>query len=761
MQKTQAAPKVLQDPRDGSILIAPAGGRAEAHFRCANPGNPNVAFFSLRLEGLPEANWAESGERGVAPEGEEMLVLALTPPYEAAEGDYDFHVQMLMDGAALGPAITMTLQVEGFLTPPDPDHAVVEQEAARQAEEARKAEEARRLEQERQRQEEQRREEERLRQEESARQQQQQDTQLSRSNQEQAELERQRQDQERARQELARQEEERRKQEEARRQEEERKRQEAANLRLEDLTHKERGLPELDALPVEEAPPPNVLEDPKDGSVLALRPGETLLVKFPITNEATTTTTYIIDHDHTPLVEEWIELSPDQINLPRNGKGELGFRITPPLSARPGEYSFAVLFGRVGAAQTTRGLILSVLPTPAVKLFTATPQVKVGPFARPVDFELKVTGDGNSDTAFRIAAKEPPVASGSAARVGPDELYETTHWRYLFNKEVDNVGVEERSPNPRQAAIQFRVLRKGTWWFGFKEKHKVRVEAVPVTDPTNCGKKANVVELTALRWRLTPFPAVVMLPLLFLLYLLLAGGASDLRVTNPTYQDPKTNKYYIVTSNEDESVPENERKKWKCALEWEASPWNLLRLRGGVKGAKSTSSSLQFGDGTYTDLVRMGEQSWVEYEYVINRFWGGGNGHPVDIMLVRAEKGRKLKLTAQVGNSETVLTPDKGVVELRVPRQGTVHLKMTNVSQPADLEVQYLLVKDLSSTSPFKFNFALQGIGSINPQGYKPIALEMNKNNATEYSSSSDNEFILITTSADLPLLKVKLVPGQ
>src|SRR5689334_22480568 len=110
MQKSQVAPKVLHDPKDGSSLTAPAGGRAEAHFRCSNPGNPNVAFFSLRVEGLPDAQWFSCGERGVAPEGEETLVLAVTPPYEAAEGDYDFKAQLLMDGAALGPPITLTLQ---------------------------------------------------------------------------------------------------------------------------------------------------------------------------------------------------------------------------------------------------------------------------------------------------------------------------------------------------------------------------------------------------------------------------------------------------------------------------------------------------------------------------------------------------------------------------------------------------------------------------------------------------------------------------
>lgn len=732
MQKTQAAPTILQDPKEGSILTAPAGGRAEAHFRCANPGNPNVAFFSLKVEGLPDSHWAESAERGVAPEGEETLVLILHPPYEAAEGDYAFQAHMLMDGAPLGPPLTLTLQVEGFLTPPDTDHAVVEPEPARQDEEAQRQEQDRqRQEQERQQQE----AEERRRQEEQAQQQRQQSDENARREQERVQAEQERQRQER----------ERRKQEE-----EERRRQEAENLRLEQLSPKERGLPEEGIEPEEEIPPPNSLEDPKEGTVLSLRPGETLLVRFPITNEATTTTTYIIDHDHTPLVEDWIELSPDQINLPRNGKGELGFRITPPLSARPGEYSFAVSFGRVGAPQTTRGLVLSVLPTPAVKLTTAAPLVKVGPFPRPVDFDLRVTGDGNADTAFRIAVKEPPVASGAAAKTGPDVLYETPQWRYLFNKEVDNVGVEERSSNPRQAAIQLRLLRKGIWWFGFKESHKVRVAAVPVTEPTNCGKTANVVELTALRWRLLPFSSVVLLPLLFLFYLLLSGGANDLRVTNPQYQD-RNNVYWIVTRG-----PEK-----KVAMEWEASPWNILRLHGGITGAKSSLSSVQLGSGAFTDTVQMKDKNFEEHQYAINRLWGGG-GHSVTVMLVRAFDERKLRLTAQVGGAPPILLqPDEtGAVELRVPSRGAVNLRLENVSQPAELDVQYRLVKDLSGSASFRFRFALEGVGSVNPHAVKPIALEMNPNATASAGGASDNEFILVTTSAELPVLRVRLVPG-
>ena len=53
MQKSMADRKILYDPKEDDVLVAPAGGTAEAHFRCANPGNPNVAYFALQVEGLP------------------------------------------------------------------------------------------------------------------------------------------------------------------------------------------------------------------------------------------------------------------------------------------------------------------------------------------------------------------------------------------------------------------------------------------------------------------------------------------------------------------------------------------------------------------------------------------------------------------------------------------------------------------------------------------------------------------------------------
>lgn len=789
MQKSQAAPTVLQDPKDGASLSAPAGGTAEVHFRCDNPGNPNVAFFTARLEGLPDVAWAKSPERGVAPEGQEVLAVTLTPPYEAAEGDYEFQVQLLMDGSIFAPALRLTLQVVGFLTPPVIDPAVAEQNAQRQEAEARRQEQAReederRREQERLRlEDERRRAEERLRQEAAVRDQQtraqqdeatramdartQQETaareQQARTQQDEEAVRRERErvqaDLQRRRAEQTRQEEERRLAEQARREEELRKQEEAKRLadqtpRLEELPQAGNGGPEAGVDEQEASPPPNSIEDPPDGTVMALRPGDTILVRFLITNDATTTTTYIIDHDHTPLIEEWIELSPDQINLPRNGKGELGFRLTPPLNARPGEYSFAVSYGRIGAAQTIRGLVLSVLPTPAVKLTTAVPAVKVGPFPGNVDFELKVSGDGNADTAFRISAKEPLVAVGAAAKHGPDTLYETPEWRYLFNKEVDNVGVEQHSPNPKQATIQLRLQRKGIWWFGFQERHKVRVSAVPVTDPDNCGKTANVVELLATRWRLLPFPGMVLLPLLLLLFLLFSGGASELQVSKSDYQD-KDDTYYIVDRRADKALP------MKIPLEWEASPWNILLLHGGIAGAKAPLiNQAALGSGDAAVNVRF-DANFPQYEFFVNRIWGGGAVRRVKVNLVQTYDARQLKLTAQTGGSTVPLEPnDKGEITLRVPPSGLVHLNLMN-SSAVDVDVQYKRIKALSDASPFMFDYALDDAGSVQWKQTKSITLKMNPRGASTGPGSTDNEFIMVTTSARMPLLRFKLAPGQ
>ena len=309
---------------------------------------------------------------------------------------------------------------------------------------------------------------------------------------------------------------------------------------------------------VPETTEPSVLEPP-DGACLTLRPGETLLVRFAFTNDGPRERTYILDEDGS-LEPGWVTLVKDQVNLTRNGRGEVSLRLKPPIDARPGDYPFAVTVGPQGDVLTSQVLTLVVAATPAVKIVADETRVNIGPFGSFADFPLSVESVGNADTAFRIAVKAPPVKQGDEAKNtrGSETVYETAQWRYLFDREIDTLRSAGSGRPPRPVNLRFRLQRRGPWWLGLQETHSVTVTAVPVTDTANGGKTENIVELTAVRRRFLPFPAPFALLLLVPLILLLVVKASYLGATNAYV----ANNVYYVLGTPGSNAPMVARLRW-------------------------------------------------------------------------------------------------------------------------------------------------------------------------------------------------------
>ena len=330
------------------------------------------------------------------------------------------------------------------------------------------------------------------------------------------------------------------------------------------------------------------LLDPADGTVVTLRPGETMLLRFPFVNVGSREQTYILDENR-DLADGWLTLVQDQVNLTRNGSGELSVRLTPPEHADPADYPFMITLGPQGGVLTTRSITLSVMATPSVRLSAKNKVLKVGPLAPFVEFPLAVENAGNADTAFRVSVKAPrteDAAGGTPA--GPGDLYETPQWRYLFDKELETLRSPAAGREPRPVPIIVRVRPKGIWWFGFKQSHQFRVAAVPVTEPNNGGKAGNTVDLTAIRSRYLPIPMLLLIPILLLILMFFSGGANDLSVTNPQFTEGNT--YWIVE-------PKNSLSK-ELNLKWTARPLAMLRLTGTPEGADTPAvSKVQIGSG--------------------------------------------------------------------------------------------------------------------------------------------------------------------
>lgn len=285
--------------------------------------------------------------------------------------------------------------------------------------------------------------------------------------------------------------------------------------------------------------------NPEDRRILHMLPGERMLLRFKFHNTQNFPCNYILDEDRmTPLPDGWLERTQAQINLTPNAEGEVFCLAVPPANAKPGEYPFALF---IGAQHTDRPeeryYTLFIEATPAVKLTADLFAKQVGPFAAEAVFPLAVANAGNSETAFRIAARAPLAGDDDAESAIPPVIYESQDWTYHFDKEVDNLKAPDQGRDPKPAKINLRIKRRGPWWWGMKESHTMTVAAVPVTDPANGNKTENTAQVTINRWRLLPFPYITLIPILLVLFI--AGSqVGNLRVTNGL-QAAGSNDYYV------------------------------------------------------------------------------------------------------------------------------------------------------------------------------------------------------------------------
>jgi len=286
--------------------------------------------------------------------------------------------------------------------------------------------------------------------------------------------------------------------------------------------------------------------NPEDRRILHMLPGERMLLRFKFHNTQNYPCNYILDEDRmATLPEGWLDRTQAQVNITPNAEGEVFCLVTPPENARPGEYQFALFIGAQHAANPEeRYYTLLIEATPAVKIAAKEPQKQAGPFGHEATFPLVVSNAGNSETAFRVAVREPraPADDDEEAQM-PRELYETPNWTYGIDREVENLKAPAQGRELKPVDIRLRVKRRGPWWWGFQESHTATVAAVPVTDPTNGGKDENTAQVNLKRWRLLPFPYIFLIPII-LAFMIAGSQAWDLRVTNGL-QEPGKNGYFV------------------------------------------------------------------------------------------------------------------------------------------------------------------------------------------------------------------------
>jgi len=711
----------MQNPAPGSVLAAPAGGRAEAEFDFVND-SPEVAAFELAVEGLP-LEWLvgvgpSSGVMAAA-SGGACLRLILTPPVATSVGQYEFSVRILSGGDAIAPPTTLVLRVEPPaepveqmpllsatpsvtpLLPPEPATGAPVVFAPAPVLEA--------------------------------------PTPRSRPPIIQAALPQAPPEAPTPQPRPA----------------------PVPRPRLDTPPEEEPVLVEhqaaltLSPTTAEEEPPEEeaALVDLPDGGAVALRPGETKLLRFTFINETARETTYVLDEDQS-LPSDWIMLVQDQVNLTRGGKGDVSLRLCAPLNGEPGDYPFSVTLGPQGGPLTPRALTLTVQATPAVKLMSKESSVRIGPMASFADFHLSIESAGNADTAFRIAVLPPQGAAEEAHDSKP--VYDTPQWQYLFDKELETLHAPAARQKPRPVLIRLRLQRKGFWWFGFRETHQVRVAAVPVTDAGNGGKPVNTVEVTATRLRFWPMPYLTILPLLILLLILGSGGADDLVVSDAQHQENDT--YWVVNSSDKPTQGAGSAKQ--ATLQWHSST-PLLRVTGervGRSDAESGGSSLSrvvFGTSSLAQSVPVSRQEPdVEYHYKVSRLIGGGDKDTF-VHYIYTRDDTPLRAAYQDAGHRAYVPVTGPEITVTVPKHGYAHLSLSNtaVTRHNDtLDLNYWIVHQPDAkTSAFRLT-SIVPQGTIGQQTSKIPLISL-----TGRDDLDDDKIVIVTSDASRPLLTITL----
>lgn len=696
----------VRDPKPRTVLTAPAGGRAEAEFTFFND-SPDVAGFCLDVAGLA-ADWVGGSgpdcEAMAAASGGGTLALTLAPPAHAAGGDYEVRIRILSGGVPLGGETPLILRVE----PAAAQKALPASEAVSAASILIPSILIP-------------------------------STPVNGSNGGEAGGEAVKKAGEGD---------------------------QAPHEPVTDQTPHRPPMPEPEEktqvlvdmdLPAEEVPEeveaarePSAL-DPPDGASLALSPGDTLLVRFGFSNDGPRERTYILDEDGS-LTPGWLTLVKDQVNLTRNGRGEVSLRLTPPPDARPGDYPFAVTVGPQGDILTSRLLTLAVAATPAVKITAAQPQINIGPLGTYADFPLAVESVGNADTAFRIAVKAPPVKRGEEAKSvrGSDTVYETPQWRYLFDREAETLRSAGGGHPPRPVNLRFRLQRRGAWWLGFQESHQVTITAVPVTDPGNGGKTENVLELTAVRRRPLPFPGVFALLLLIPLLLLLVVKASYLGVSNAYVSDSV---YYVL------GTPGG-GQAMTARLRWEAPFFAFVNVSATQNGETDVR---WFRHGRDEDKVTDTAYG-LEKTYEVTR-------RKITVRFVPIKTDHKLQITQgdleYAHRRDHKLVPTKQGTEpvgedsilvggstylLPVPRDRNVPLNLLNTTpRSSSANIQYWIVH-----RPDPSFFTITDSKDNDQIGPTTAAAPI-KLRATGGATSGDQELTLVTTDGGSQIVHIKL----
>jgi hypothetical protein len=294
------------------------------------------------------------------------------------------------------------------------------------------------------------------------------------------------------------------------------------------------------------------------------------------------------------------------------------------------------------------------------------------------------------------------------------------------------------------------------FWFGFRERHTVRVAACPVTDVANGQKPGNALDVSAVRWRLTPLPWFLMVPLTLLVLILLGSSPSEFDTVN-TF-DGQGVRFMLGSDVAEGSVNMQVRARW-------SAPWYawLKMSKNDNEGSLEVSSSQRTSFTDSVDVSNYGSDRLITYN-VASAVTSGGQSLSVRFVPLRTTDAVSIAPLAGGAFSRSATTepyPNSKSGEahgqeytLTLPRDGSwVSARFANTSpERFGLSVVFWLAK----SSP---SFEMMGLTvgersrEIPAQNSIPVKFRY-RGDAAE---SAEDEIWLLTTDKTHQFIRIKL----
>ncbi|MCB0208263.1 MAG: FHA domain-containing protein [Anaerolineae bacterium] len=446
-----------------------------------------------------------------------------------------------------------------------------------------------------------------------------------------------------------------------------------------------------------------------------LEQNETAIYELEITNRGNRVAAFnIFIHG---LDQNWLQITPPQINLRERQSGHVQIAVTPPKAptSYAGPHYFAVMVSshNYNNRFSQLGAMLEILPYYHFTIDELSPKVRtISWFKQSGETSLVVTNLGNSETAYQLEGGDRENSCNYEFRI-PGESVTLANQASLHLLPVgrrDDAIDPDIQLEPHRTIVPITVIPNSRPLFLRRRLHHYEIKVIPAE-----GQQSPKSQLGELRQR--PLFGIIPVLLMTLLLLFLCGSSVWLLFGPRIYTFTVDGSIQTKTINSGEEI----------ALGWEASPFANLRITTNTgsdigrlddnigertdKPLQSTVYTLEANNILSPLFFFLGDWMTAErrvrvvpVEPSIQEFTINPEHIVLDEVAVlswKVENADSVLLTRGNQSPETIPTEQYQHEELVTPQQNTTYnLQASNVHGQSSQNVEIVVVTPTSTPVP-------------------------------------------------------------